>query len=61
MGYLGDHWRAVDAHRKAMKAMYGIPCPVCMVHSPKAPKVLLPTQLCRAHWYRDPRLKLTSQ
>jgi len=51
---------AIKDMRKALRAKYGLDCPVCIEKLPRAnPSILLPRQLCRIHKYRDPRPELT--
>ena len=53
-----DDFKALKALRKAERAVFGRPCPDCIVKRPKAqPKILLPNEICRAHkpHFRDPR------
>jgi len=57
-----ETFRIIDAHRKALRARYGIECPECKRLLPKAcPKILLPGDYCgkNGHKYRDPRPELT--
>lgn len=57
-------WRAMDAHRKAMRAKYGVDCPFCEAARPRTktnPTILLPQQRCRVDGYSDPRPALTSE
>ena len=57
MGDVGDVFRALKEHRKALKKYLGIPCPGCMEKYPKtSPKILLPGQRCFCG-YRDARKK----
>ncbi len=58
---IDDH-KALAYRKKAMKAKYGVPCPMCQRHLPKAnPSILLPQERCRIHGYRDPRPELTNE
>ena len=53
-----DMFRALKDWRKERRAQWGVPCPVCREKLPRAqPKILLPSQVCRAHkpHYQDPR------
>ncbi len=57
VGYLRD-WKA---HRRAVRARYGVACPRCRERQPKRePSILLPGQNCRADGYRDNRPTLTA-
>ncbi len=57
-----DTHKALTDRKKAMKARYGVPCPMCQRHLPKAnPSILLPQGRCRIHGYRDPRPELTNE
>jgi len=58
----GDDYRAMDEHRKALRAKYGVECPVCKRFRPRAfPSILLPQQRCRVDGHRDPRPELTDE
>lgn len=49
-------YKAMNEHRKMLRAKYGVNCPACKRHRPKAsPSILLPQQRCRIDGYRDPR------
>jgi hypothetical protein len=62
MSDTGDDYRAMHANKKALKAKYGAPCPMCQQHLPKAdPSILLPQGRCRIHGYRDQRPLLTDE
>lgn len=62
MGDTGEDYRAMDTNKKAIKARYGVPCPMCQKHLPKAnPSILLPQGRCKIHGYRDPRPWLTNE
>jgi hypothetical protein len=62
MGDMGDDFKALEAHHKALRAKYGVACPECVRRLPKAhPKILLPQAYCRMHKYRDPRPELTNE
>ena len=42
--------------RKAMRAAFGKPCPMCVKLLPKAhPSILLPGDTCRIHRHKDSR------
>ena len=57
-----DTYRAMEAHKKAVRAKYGVNCPQCAIKRPKAhPTILLPQQRCRVDGYRDPRPELTNE
>jgi hypothetical protein len=57
-----EGFRALDDHRKALRAKYGVNCPQCAVKRPRAhPSILLPQQRCRVDGYRDPRPDLTNE
>jgi len=58
MGDVGDSFRALKAHKKALKDEHGVLCPGCQKKFPKAhPKILLPGQRCFCG-HRDPRPRL---
>ena len=55
-----DTHRDLNAHKKALRAKYGVACPECVIKLPKAnPTILLPKRRCRIHNYVDPRPDLT--
>jgi len=57
-----DGYRDIQAHKKALRAKYGVNCPVCARKRPKAhPSLLLPQQRCRVDGYTDPRPELTDE
>lgn len=57
-----DAYRAMNDHRKALRAKYGIECPTCKQKRPRAhASILLPQQRCRVDGYRDPRPELTNE
>jgi hypothetical protein len=57
-----DTYRAMKEHRKALRAAYGVACPMCAVKRPRAPaSILLPQQTCRVDRYKDPRPELTDE
>jgi len=61
MGDVGDDFRALKDHNKALKVNHGVGCPACKKDLPKAqPKILLPGQQC---WcgYRDIRPALSDE
>ena len=48
--------RDIRVGRQQARAKYGVPCPDCIRLLPKAnPTILLPSQKCKIHHYRDPR------
>ena len=56
MGDMGDDFKLLREHRRALREKYGVACPECVRKLPKAnPTILLPGQRCRIHRYRDPR------
>lgn len=58
MGDVGDTFRALKAHKKALKDKYGVLCSGCQKRFPKAhPKILLPGQRCFCG-HRDSRPRL---
>lgn len=62
MSDIGDDFKAMKAHQRAVRSKYGVPCPECQRRLPKAhPKILLPGARCRMHNYTDPRPELTNQ
>lgn len=57
-----DDYKAMDAHRKALRVKYGINCPRCAEKRPKAhATILMPQQRCRVDGYVDPRPDLTDE
>lgn len=56
MSDYGDMCRELRQSKKSVRARYGKPCPECVKKLPKAsPSILLPSQRCKIHGYRDPR------
>jgi hypothetical protein len=52
----------LKAINKQLRAMYGVPCPVCVEKLPRAhPTILEPQHRCRIHGYRDPRPHITDE
>lgn len=57
-----DTDKAMDEHREALRAKFGVPCPQCRIARPKTnPSILLPQQRCRVDKYVDPRPQLTNE
>ncbi|MHB8284376.1 MAG: hypothetical protein ACYDD1_06840 [Caulobacteraceae bacterium] len=57
MGDVFNDWRA---GKKALRAKYGIDCPMCRQVRPRAsPTLLLPQQRCKVDGYVDPRPRLS--
>jgi len=62
MGDMGDIYNALRAERRALRTMFGVPCPRCREKQPmREPTVMLPGQRCKVDGYRDPRPRLTSE
>lgn len=62
MGDMGDDFRALRDHKKAIRDKYGVNCPQCSIKRPKAhPSILLPRQRCKVDGYVDPRPRLTDE
>jgi hypothetical protein len=56
MGDTGDFFNDIKEARRAARAKWGVPCPMCAIRRPKAhPSILLPDQRCKVDGYRDPR------
>ena len=56
MGDMGDFYNAWRDERKERREKYGMECPECKQHRPKAhPSILLPGQRCKVDGYRDMR------
>jgi len=59
---MGDLYRDIREHRKAVRKQFGIWCPKRQTARPKAhPTILLPGQRCRVDGYVDPRPELTAE
>jgi hypothetical protein len=61
---MGDLYRDMRDHKKALRNRYGVACPKCQQEQPlRQPTILLPGALCRVHRppYRDPRPRLTDE
>lgn len=57
-----DAYKDLADHKKALKRKYGVNCPQCAIHRPRAhPTILLPQQRCKVDGYRDPRPELTDE
>lgn len=55
-----DMYRDARFERRALRAMFGVPCPKCAVNRPRAhPSILLPGDVCRVDQYHDRRATLT--
>lgn len=62
MSDMGEDFKAMRDHKKAVRDKYGVECPVCKVKRPKAcATILLPQQVCRVDKFRDPRPALTNE
>ena len=56
MSDYGDMCKDLREMRREARAKFGVPCPECAAKLPKAcPSILLPSQRCKIHGYRDPR------
>jgi hypothetical protein len=57
-----DGHKALAAHRKALRAAYGVECPMCKKFRPRTfASILLPQQQCKVDRYRDPRPELANE
>lgn len=62
MGDVGDYFNDLKAYRKALRAKFGVECPMCRAKQPKRePTVMLPGQRCKVDGYVDPRPRLTEE
>jgi hypothetical protein len=62
MSDIGDDFKALKDHNKALRQKYGVNCPRCSQVRPKAhPTILMPQQRCKVDGYRDPRPELTDE
>ncbi len=62
MSEMGDDYRAMREHTRALRDKYGVSCPRCAEARPRAPaSILLPQQRCRVDRYVDPRPRLTDE
>ena len=56
MSDYGDMCKDLREAKRAARDKFGVPCPKCVELLPKAnPSILLPSQRCKIHGYRDPR------
>lgn len=59
MGDMTDMYVGMRNHYKGLRKRYGVPCPQCPTHRPKAqPSILLPQQKCKVDGYVDPRPRI---
>ena len=57
-----EMYRDMKNHKKRLREMYGVECPVCREKRPKAfASILLPKQRCRVDGYVDQRAELTDE
>lgn len=62
MSDMAEDFKALKDHKKALRAKYGVECPECKKHRPRAnATILMPQQRCRVDGYRDPRPELTDE
>ena len=62
MSDMGDDFRVLRDHKKALRERHGVECPECKRLQPKRnATILLPRQRCRVDGYRDPRPELTDE
>ncbi len=62
MGDVGDTFNAMRAHKRRLRAKFGIECPECRRLQPKRfASILLPGQQCKVDGYRDMRERLTAK
>jgi hypothetical protein len=55
-----EDFRAIKDHKQRVRARYGVECPECKAHRPRAnATILLPQQQCRIDKYVDLRPELT--
>jgi len=59
MGDMGEIFNDMRAHKKAVKAKFGVACPQCPAN--RCATILLPGQRCKVDGYRDPRPWLTNE
>jgi len=56
MSDYGDQCKDLRNAKREARDKFGVPCPECVRLLPKAnPSILLPSQRCKIHGYRDPR------
>lgn len=62
MSEIGDAFKDLLVHNRAIRAKFGVECPKCRTFRPKAhATILLPGQRCRVDRYKDPRPDLTNE
>lgn len=55
----GELCRDIREAKREARAKYGVPCPICVEKLPRAhPTILLPSQKCKIHNYRDLRPRI---
>ena len=55
-----EGYKDLANHRKALRAKYGVECPMCQKFRPRTnASILMPQQRCKVDRYRDPRPELT--
>lgn len=60
MGDMGVIFNDMREHRRELRRRFGILCPECPKHRPRAhPTILMPGQCCKVDGYRDDRPPLT--
>ncbi|PHV13821.1 hypothetical protein CSQ90_26715 [Janthinobacterium sp. BJB303] len=60
MSDMTEGFNAMKGHKGRLRARYGVGCPECKKHRPRAcATILLPQQRCRVDGYVDPRPELT--
>lgn len=62
MSDMGDDFKVLHDHNRAIRAKFGVECPRCRTFRPKAhATILLPGQRCRVDRFKDPRPDLTDK
>jgi hypothetical protein len=62
MSDMAEDFKALKDHKKALRAKYGVECPECKKHRPRAnATILMPQQRCRVDGYADTRPELTDE
>jgi hypothetical protein len=55
-------FRAIHQHKRALRAKYGVACPICkLTRSATDPTILLPGARCGNDGYVDERSELTAE